>query len=165
MVKLLGAACILGAGAWAWRRGLAERRRELDTLADLIALLDCMAEEIRLRRTSLPRLLGTLGRDRTADVRAFCTSVASSLARGAPLGQSWRSAAEALPLRREDRQALAAIGDALQGDEENICKVILLTNKSLRKDLELTRDRRQETEKRSAALWLSGAALLVILLI
>ena len=32
-------------------------------------------------------------------------------------------------------------------------------------DLELTRDRRQETEKRSAALWLSGAALLVILLI
>ena len=61
------------------------------------ALLDRMAEEIRLRRTSLPRLLGTLGRDRTADVRAFCTSVASSLARGAPLGQSWRSAAEALP--------------------------------------------------------------------
>ena len=82
MVKLLGAACILGAGAWAWRRGLAERRRELDTLADLIALLDRMAEEIRLRRTSLPRLLGTLGRDRTADVQAFCTSVASSLARG-----------------------------------------------------------------------------------
>ena len=36
---------------------------------------------------------------------------------------------------------------------------------ALRKDLELTRDRRQETEKRSAALWLSGAALLVILLI
>lgn len=165
MVKLLGAACILGAGAWAWRRGLAERRRELDTLADLIALLDRMAEEIRLRRTSLPRLLGTLGRDRTADVRAFCTSVASSLARGAPLGQSWRSAAEALPLRREDQQALAAMGDALQGDEENICKAISLTNKSLRKDLELTRDRRQETEKRSAALWLSGAALLVILLI
>ena len=48
MVKLLGAACILGAGAWAWRRGLAERRRELDTLADLIALLDCMAEELSL---------------------------------------------------------------------------------------------------------------------
>ena len=57
------------------------------------------------------------------------------------------------------------MGDALLGDEENICKAILLTNKSLRKDLELTRDRRQEMEKRSAALWLSGAALLVILLI
>ena len=88
MVKLVGAVCILGAGTWAWRRSAAERRRELDTLADLTALLDRMGEEIRLRRTSLPRLLGSLGRDRTGPVRDFCTSVAASLARGAPLGQS-----------------------------------------------------------------------------
>ena len=40
MVKLVGAVCILGAGTWAWRRSAAERRRELDTLADLTALLD-----------------------------------------------------------------------------------------------------------------------------
>ena len=60
MVKLVGAVCILGAGTWAWRRSAAERRRELDTLADLTALLDRMGEEIRLRRTSLPRLLGAL---------------------------------------------------------------------------------------------------------
>ena len=59
MVKLVGAVCILGAGTWAWRRSAAERRRELDTLADLTALLDRMGEEIRLRRTSLPRLLGS----------------------------------------------------------------------------------------------------------
>ena len=58
MVKLVGAVCILGAGTWAWRRSAAERRRELDTLADLTALLDRMGEEIRLRRTSLPRLPG-----------------------------------------------------------------------------------------------------------
>ena len=69
MVKLVGAVCILGAGTWAWRRSAAERRRELDTLADLTALLDRMGEEIRLRRTSLPRLLGSLGRDRTGPVR------------------------------------------------------------------------------------------------
>ena len=118
MVKLVGAVCILGAGTWAWRRSAAERRRELDTLADLTALLDRMGEEIRLRRTSLPRLLGSLGRDRTGPVRDFCTSVAASLARGAPLGQSWRSAAEALPLGPESRTALTALGDSLQGDED-----------------------------------------------
>ena len=147
MVKLVGAVCILGAGTWAWRRSAAERRRELDTLADLTALLDRMGEEIRLRRTSLPRLLGSLGRDRTGPVRDFCTSVAASLARGAPLGQSWRSAAEALPLGPESRTALTALG------------------KILEKNLAAARDHRQETEKRSAALWLSSAALLVILLI
>ena len=146
MVKLVGAVCILGAGTWAWRRSAAERRRELDTLADLTALLDRMGEEIRLRRTSLPRLLG-------------------SLARGAPLGQSWRSAAEALPLGPESRTALTALGDSLQGDEESVCKALTLAGKILEKNLAAARDHRQETEKRSAALWLSSAALLVILLI
>ena len=84
MVKLVGAVCILGAGTWAWRRSAAERRRELDTLADLTALLDRMGEEIRLRRTSLPRLLGSLGRDRTGPVRDFCTSVGVAGAGRAP---------------------------------------------------------------------------------
>ena len=141
MVKLVGAVCILGAGTWAWRRSAAERRRELDTLADLTALLDRMGEEI------------------------FCTSVAASLARGAPLGQSWRSAAEALPLGPESRTALTALGDSLQGDEESVCKALTLAGKILEKNLAAARDHRQETEKRSAALWLSSAALLVILLI
>ena len=54
MVKLVGAVCILGAGTWAWRRSAAERRRELDTLADLTALLDRMGEEVR-RGGAAPR--------------------------------------------------------------------------------------------------------------
>ena len=49
-------------------------------------------------------------------------------------------------LRREDRQALAAIGDALQGDEENICKAILLTGKTLETSLEDARSGRPERE-------------------
>ena len=59
MVKLVGAVCILGAGTWAWRRSAAERRRELDTLADLTAPAGPHGgEEIRLRRTSLPSCWG-----------------------------------------------------------------------------------------------------------
>ena len=94
--------------------------------------------------------------------------MAASLARGAPLGQSWRSAAEALPLGPESRTALTALtalGDSLQGDEESVCKALTLAGKILEKNLAAARDHRQETEKRSAALWLSSAALLVILLI
>ena len=91
--------------------------------------------------------------------------MAASLARGAPLGRSWRSAAEALPLGPESRTALTALGDSLQGDEESVCKALTLAGKILEKNLAAARDHRQETEKRSAALWLSSAALLVILLI
>ena len=165
MLKLLGAVCIFGAAGWAWRRGTAERKRELDTLADLMALLGRMDSEIRLRRTSLPRLLADLGRGRGPEVRRFCVCVAAALARDAPLGESWRSAASDLPLGAEERAAVAALGDLLQGDEADICKGIQLTSKLLEKRLAAARDRRQETEKQSGALWLSGAALLVILLI
>ena len=164
MIKLFGAVCVLGAAVWAWRREAGERRRKLDTLADLIALLDRMEGEIRLRRTSMPRLMETLGQDRGKEVRRFCAAVAASLSRGTPLGTSWRTAAEALPLSPEDRTAVISLEDSLQGDEEHICKGILLIRKKLEKDLEAARDRRPEAEKRSGALWLSGAALLVILL-
>ena len=104
-------------------------------------------------------------RGRGPEVRRFCLSVAAALTRDAPLGESWRSAAADLPLGAEERAAVAALGDLLQGDEENICKGIQLTGNLLEKRLAAARDRRQETEKRSGALWLSGAALLVILLI
>ena len=76
-----------------------------------------------------------------------------------------RRAAEALPLGPESRTALTALGDSLQGDEESVCKALTLAGKILEKNLAAARDHRQETEKRSAALWLSSAALLVILLI
>ena len=60
---------------------------------------------------------------------------------------------------------VTALGDSLQGDEESVCKALNLAGKILEKNLAAARDHRQETEKRSAALWLSSAALLVILLI
>ena len=65
----------------------------------------------------------------------------------------------------KSRTALTALGDSLQGDEESVCKALTLAGKILEKNLAAARDHRQETEKRSAALWLSSAALLVILLI
>ena len=77
-MKLAGAACVLGAALWGWRRGARERRRRWDTLADLVRLLDRMSEEIRLRRTSLPRLLRQLAADRGPDCRSFCAAAALS---------------------------------------------------------------------------------------
>ena len=48
MLKLLGSACILGGGILARYVQAAERRREMDTLSDLLWALRRMAEEIRM---------------------------------------------------------------------------------------------------------------------
>ena len=165
MLKMTGALLIFGAGVWAWRQQAAARRRSLETLADLITTLRRMGEEVRMRRTALPRLLSQLQRGRTSAVALFLQSVAAGIQMGRPLPDSWGEAVEALPLREGDRALLREIGGDLHGDEENICKVILLTCDQLSKSLEAARGSQPEEEKRASALWLSGAALLVILLI
>ena len=124
-----------------------------------------VGEEIRLRRTSLPRLLHQLAADRGPACRAFCEDAAGAMDRGEPLEFGWRLAAETLPLAAEDRSALLALGESLQGDEEQICKAIELARDLLAESLEETRSRRAETERRAAALWLSAGALVVITLI
>ena len=164
-MKLAGAVCVLAGAVWGWRCQALERRRKRDTLADLIRLLGRMGEEIRLRRTSLPWLLHQLAADRGPACRSFCEAAAGAMDRGEPLESGWRLAAEALPLAAEDRSALLALGESLQGDEEQICKAIELARGLLAESLEETRSRRAETERRAAALWLSAGALVVITLI
>ena len=61
MLKLLGSVCILGGSVLAVWQQLRERRRRQEVLADLIAALRQMAEEIRLVRTPLPQLLEQAG--------------------------------------------------------------------------------------------------------
>ena len=164
-MKAAGAACVLAGALWGWRCQAGERRRRTEALVDLIRLLERMEEEIRLRRTSLPRLLRQLAADRGPACRAFCEDAAGAMDRGEPLESGWRLAAEALPLAAEDRSALLALGESLQGDEEQICKAIELARGLLAESLEETRSRRAETERRAAALWLSAGALVVITLI
>ena len=57
------------------------------------------------------------------------------------------------------------LGQALRGDEEKVCKAILLAVKQLEKQVTEWDERRPEAEKRTTALWFSASALLVILLI
>ena len=81
------------------------------------------------------------------------------------LAADTRAEAEALPLSREDREALAEAAGGLSGDEEQVCRALTAAAVRLRRSLEAERAASPEREKRSAALWLSGGALLVILLI
>lgn len=165
MLKLLGSLCILGGGILARYFQAAERRREMDTLSDLLWALRRMAEEIRMARTPMPLLLERLSQGCGETAGAFFRAAADAVRRGESLGTAWRREAEKLPLSGVSAAALAELGEDLCGDEENICKAISLVIYSLAKDAEERTRRRPEEARQSAALWLSGAALLVILLI
>ena len=129
-------------------------------------LLGRMGEEIRLRRTSLPRLLASAGRGPGTGRPVLLRGRRRRRWTGeSPWRQSWRLRGGGPASGGGGPVRPGGLGDSLQGDEEHICKAIELTSRSLAESLEETRSRRAETEKRAAALWLSAGALLVILLI
>lgn len=165
MLKLLGSVCVLGGAALALAGQLQERRRRQTALTDLIGAFRRMAEEVRLMRTPLPRLLEQSAKGLGADAAAFFLTVSSALRRGENAAESWQKAAEVLPLSDRDRGAVAAVGKCLKGDEESMCKGISLAIYELAKSAEESEKRRPDEAKRTAALYLCGAAFLVILLL
>lgn len=165
MLKLVGSLCILGGGGLVWWMQMADGRRELEVLSDLLAALGEMGEEIRMTRTPLPLLLDRLCRGRTAAVTAFFSESASAARRGESVSQAWQAAAGKLPLDAEDRRTMAEAGVCLTGDEDHILQGLPLAQARISRSLEEKRSRRPERERRVTALSFSAAALLVILLI
>lgn len=165
MLKTLGALCILFGGLLLRRKQVTQLRREVDTLSDLLAALCRMAEEIRMARTPLPRLLEQLGRGRGTAVSAFFSSVSAIAQQGGNVAETWRQAVKELPIAIENQTALLELGRGLNGDEESVCKAISLACMDLSRNLDNLRRRQPEAEKRATALCLSATALLVILLI
>lgn len=164
MLKLMGSGCVMGAGVWLLRNITVEERRRTAVLRDLEAALEVMADEIRINRTPMPRLLLKAGTGRCGEVMDFFMAVRmDSRTRG--LSAAWRGAAAALPLPEQEKQALAGLGGCLTGDEEQICRGLLTVSQQLGCALKRQRETAAERGKRSAALCLSGAALMIILLI
>ena len=163
MRGLLGSLCILCGGALGMFLQRRERRRRQETLRNLITVLQRMEEEIRLMRTPLPRLLSRLSEETPGEAGAFLNRVADGIQKGEPPEMVWRREAELLPLAEPDRTALQTL--TFHGDETALCGAVALLLHQLRRSRE--EEEREETQeaKRSAALWASGAALLVILLI
>ena len=165
MLKLLGSTLILGAGVWLRWNTLTQRRRMRRVLEECPAALRRMAEEIRMARTALPLLLERLAGQCGPDAAVLFSGAAAALRRGEPLTPVWRTLSEKLPLPLESREVLADLGADLHGDEEAVCRAILLAVQRLEQHREDLENSRQAEEKRVTALCFSGAALLVILLI
>lgn len=165
MLKLIGSLCILGGGFLLRRISLAQRRRQRDTLSELACALRRMSEEIRSTRKPLPLLLKQLTDHCETEAAALFAAAAEAAAAKGSVERVWREAAETLPLSRETGHTLAELGADLRGDAEQICNAISLVMLHLSVDAEEWDKNFRTDGQRISALCLSGAALLVILLI
>ncbi len=161
MRKLAGSGLVLLGGAVLWCLRMAERRRERETLREVILALGRMREEIRMARTPLPLLLERLAADcRTGAGEFFCLWAASLRGGGAR-----KLTEEDVPLKGAAGRCLLELQKTAKGDEESICKVIALAVMELEKERSSLEERRQDEEKQLTAVCFSASALLVILLI
>lgn len=165
MLKLLGALCVASGGVLAWRIQWLERKRRRETLNDLQTAFRRMGEEVRMARTPLPALLNALAGGCGPEAAAFFAAASAAAAGGEDFPGVWRREAGKLPLGEEARSAVFALGNELQGDEENVCKAVSHVTYILAKSAGEAAEKRPEEEKRAAALWFSASALLVILLL
>ena len=103
--------------------------------------------------------------DLNAELRFLTPAGDSAAEQTELLSREAETGTDAVLLIPADREALAEAASGLSGDEEQICRALTAAAEHLRRSLEAERAAGPEREKRTAALWLSGGALLVILLI
>ena len=163
-MKMMGAALILGAALWGWYVQSRERRERRRTRLDILSALRRMSEEIRLARTPMPELLEAVASDCSGAGENFFRAISSAICGGEDVEQAWIRAADRLALEEDERRALRELGQALGGDEEQLCRAAALTMAVLQRRAEEAEAQRKEEEKRCAAIWGCGGIMLVILL-
>lgn len=164
-MKLTGSVCILAAGGLAWYLQRGDSRRETALLLELSRVLEQMASEIQCLQTPLPRLLEKMSANRTKTVSQFLRSAAESLESGDAPSQFWRTLVQMLPLNKEYQAPLLELESYLDSSEERLRGGLTYSRNQLLAMWETRRTQQRQSEQRNGALFLSAAALTVILLL
>ena len=155
--KLLGAALIAAAALWVFTAQLRTRNRQTQLLQELAAALDTMAAAIRWQRMAMPDILASLKRYPLAG--PYFHKIEKQLRQGIPLQEAWHRMFSTLAVGGELLTALE-----LTGDEEKLTAALLYTARQLKDCCQ----RRRQEQRQGTKLWLagalSGAGLLIILL-
>ena len=155
--KLLGASLIAAAALWVFTAQLRTRNRQTQLLQELAAALDTMAAAIRWQRMAMPDILASLKRYPLAG--PYFQKIEKQLRQVIPLQEAWHRMFSTLAVGGELLTALE-----LTGDEEKLTAALLYTARQLKDCCQ----RRRQEQRQGTKLWLagalSGAGLLIILL-
>ena len=155
--KLLGASLIAAAALWVFTAQLRTRKQQTQLLQELAAALDIMAAAIRWQRMAMPDILASLKRYPLAG--PYFQKIEKQLRQGIPLQEAWHRMFSTLAVGGELLTALE-----LTGDEEKLTAALLYTARQLKDCCQ----RRRQEQRQGTKLWLagalSGAGLLIILL-
>ena len=155
--KLLGASLIAAAALWVFTAQLRTRNRQTQLLQELAAALDTMAAAIRWQRMAMPDILVSMERYPLAG--PYFQKIEKQLRQGIPLQEAWHRMFSTLSVGGELLTALE-----LTGDEEKLTAALLYTARQLKDCCQ----RRRQEQRQGTKLWLagalSGAGLLIILL-
>ena len=155
--KLLGASLIAAAALWVFTAQLRTRNRQTQLLQELAAALDTMAAAIRWQRMAMPDILVSMERYPLAG--PYFQKIEKQLRQGIPLQEAWHRMFSTLAVGGELLTALE-----LTGDEEKLTAALLYTAQQLKDCCQ----RRRQEQRQGTKLWLagalSGAGLLIILL-
>ena len=165
MLKLVGGLCILSGGLTLRWMVLWERARTLELLDGLVTALTRIETELRFRRPALPELLeeGSLGRPQ--EVNAFFRRIQALVTAGTLSEAAWSAEVACLPIPPHSQALLDKLGGVLRGDEQGLLQGLNAAAQALGQERDRLQSRQREDRHRFSVCTLSGALLLILLLI
>lgn len=159
MTKLLGCTLILSAAALFLCRRLRERHTASAAVEELACTMDRIATAIRWQETPLPEALAAC--QTLPYTGLFFRKITEYLKREVPLQEAWTEAFSTIdPMARDVLCSLS-----LQGDREHLLRQFHHAAQQLQKRHTQLQDARRSANKLTCGAVLSGAAMLMILLL
>lgn len=137
-------------------------RDELGLLRALVASLTMLSQQISATLTPLPRLLRQGDWPREAE--PFFLMILDGLDGGNTPEQSWRDAAQTMPLKENERALLAVPSTVLRGEEEQLLRALRASAEALEAAARERAARRGERERLITAVCVCGTLMLLLVI-
>jgi hypothetical protein len=160
MLKTLGLLLIFGGGLFCWLTDTRRKRAEIRCVDGWIAALERIESEIRWKNEALPDILR--GFDGGDSVARSMKAMLAQTGEDCPLQAAWaRVTAPLQPQRLGEILAATSLG----GDTESLTGNLLYSRNQLKEYAKALREKEKEYDRLHLAVTLSGAGMLVILLL